>query len=72
MTDTTKIAADVHQLDGFGRDVGCPRLTGELHSAYAERLIEHVSKMIDEADLRIIDLEQIRDIASTYGRRDND
>ena len=62
----------IGQGDEFGRDVDLPRLPGELQSAYAERLIERMQKIVKEADLRIIDLENMMAIASTYGPADDE
>jgi hypothetical protein len=68
-TDTSK---DEHQLDEFGRDVDLPRNDGESHSGFAERLVERMQQLIDESDLRIMDLENMMAIASTYGPSDDD
>jgi hypothetical protein len=71
-TEPNEASKDEHQLDEFGRDVGCSRNSGEPHSLYAERLIEHMQKLIDDADLRIIDLENMQAITSTYGPADDE
>ena len=72
ITTSPSSHGEEHQLDEFGRDVGCARKHGEPHSEYAERVVEHINQLIDEAELRIIDLEGMRDIASTYGPSDDE
>jgi hypothetical protein len=66
------MSGDEHQLDEFARDVDFARYPGEPDEHFAERLVKHMQKLIDAADLRVIDLEHMQAIASTYRSRDDD
>jgi hypothetical protein len=71
-SEPEETTSDEHQLDEFARDIDCARYPGEPDAHFAGRLVDLMQKLIDAAELRIIDLEHMQAIASTYCSRDDD